>query len=213
MGKNHGIRKSVNRIALIGLLVMMTACGGGKKEDTPLDCNEDPVVFFFCTLAASSSLAPNQSPTSVSESMAPAAGIGETTKITQIDEYEPNNVLDNANVVTLPSGSPELTRGLVLNGSVQSIDDATDHFVFTPVRNGSHRIFLCADTCGEVFEDDTVYIMIYDQNQTTIASTPVGTTARQEIEAELTAGFAYYVEINGYNATGERYDYRLSIMD
>ncbi len=54
--------------------------------------------------------------------------------------------------------------------------------------------------------------MIYDQNQTTIASTPVGTIARQEFAVDLTAGFAYYVEVNGY-AAADRYDYQLAIAN
>ena len=55
--------------------------------------------------------------------------------------------------------------------------------------------------------------MIYDQYQTTITGTPVGTITRQEIAADLTAGFAYYVEVNGYNSGGAIYDYRLMVID
>jgi hypothetical protein len=34
---------------------------------------------------------------------------------------------------------------------------------------------------------------------------------RQELAAELTAGVAYYVEVNGYNADTFAYSYRLAI--
>ena len=54
--------------------------------------------------------------------------------------------------------------------------------------------------------------MIYDQNQTTIASTPVGTMARQEFTVELAAGLAYYIEVNGY-AAADRYDYVLAVIE
>ena len=123
-----------------------------------------------------------------------------------VTEYEPNNVLNNANIVSLPAGSQ-------LEGSVSSIDDASDFYIFTPTRTGTHTILLCGDTCDAAIEDNAAYVMIYDQNQTTIASTPVATIASQEITAELTAGFAYYVEVNGYNAGAFNYDYRLAVLN
>jgi hypothetical protein len=135
-----------------------------------------------------------------------ANGSAATSSLAAVAEYEPNNVLNNANIVSLPAG-------MQLEGSVHSDDDASDFFIFTPTRSGTHTILLCGDTCDAAIEDDAAYVMIYDQNQTTIASTPVATIASQEITAELTAGFAYYVEVNGYNAGEFNYDYRLAVLN
>jgi hypothetical protein len=35
----------------------------------------------------------------------------------------------------------------------------------------------------------------------------------QRLVVELTAGLAYYVEVNGYNTASMRYDYKLVIID
>ncbi len=218
MRKNGSTRNIVYRATLLGLLAILAACGGDKKEE-PVPCTENIIILIICSILSSDSPVPNEGPVSANDSsaagksLAPAGVIGESTEIVQVDEFEPNNVLDNANIVTFPSSLAEVSTGVEFKGSVQSIDDAADHLIFTPNRSGSHHIYLCADTCAESLEDDAVYIMIYDQNQTTIAGTPVGTITRQEIAADLTAGFAYYVEVNGYNAGGESYDYRLMVID
>ncbi len=60
-------------------------------------------------------------------------------------------------------------------------------------------------------KEDAVYVMLFDQTQTTIAGTPVGVAEDQAIDVELTAGLAYYVEVNGYNVEGYRYDYQLAV--
>jgi hypothetical protein len=162
--------------------------------------------LFICAAASTGSEAPDQAPNPAGYSG--EAGKAATSVTTaQVDEYEPNNVLNNANIVTLASGS----QNVEFRGSVQSTDDVADHFVFTPNRSGSYRIYLCADTCDDSLNDDASYIMLYDQNQTTIAGTPVGTIVPQEIEADLTAGLAYYVEVNGYNAGADDYSYRLVV--
>ena len=58
-----------------------------------------------------------------------------------------------------------------------------------------------------------MYIAVYDQSQTTIASTPIGTVARQIFTVDLTAGLAYYVEINGYNTGPDSFAYKLVVVD
>jgi len=126
-------------------------------------------------------------------------------------EYEPNNILGNANVMMIPGTSPGTSEFVAIKGSVQQQADASDHFIFTPPQSGSYRLYICEATCEAAAEDDAVYVMIYDQSQTTLASTPIGTTAKQEVDVDLIAGFAYYVEINGYNAGEFRYDYELAV--
>ncbi len=137
----------------------------------------------------------------------------ESAEMIYYNEFEPNSSLDNANVVTLPAGPTDTSVGLEIDGSVQSADDSADYFIFTPNRSGVFSAYLCAVTCAEILQDDAVYIMIYDQNQTTIASTSVGSIVAQELAADLSSGLAYYVQVQGYNTGEGSYDYRLVIID
>ena len=219
MRKRQSTRNIVYRATLLGLLAILAACGGGDKKEEPPPCTSNIIVLIICSILSTDGPVPNEGPVSANDSSAAgkssaAAGVnGESPEIVQVDEFEPNNVLDNANIVTFPGSIAEVSTGVEYKGSVQSTDDAADFLIFTPNRSGSHRIYLCADTCAESLEDDAAYIMIYDQYQTTITGTPVGTITRQEITADLTAGFAYYVEVNGYNAGAESYVYRLMVID
>jgi len=205
------IKNTIYWATLLSMLVMLAACGGDKEKKGGGNSCANPLIFIFCVILSGTS-APEMGPDDGTSSMVSAAADGEPANLDQAGEYEPNNLLDNANVVTFPAGSPDVSTGLRLSGTVQGTDDIADYFVFTPTRSGAHLIYLCADTCDESLEGDSAYIMIYDQNQTTIASTPVGTIARQEFAVDLTAGFAYYVEVNGY-ATVDRYDYQLAITN
>jgi hypothetical protein len=55
--------------------------------------------------------------------------------------------------------------------------------------------------------------MVYDQSQSTVAGTPVGSIETQHLGIDLVAGLAYYVEVNGYNTGSTGEDYRLVIID
>ena len=213
MRMRRSIKNTIHGATLLSMLLMLAACGGGGDKEKKGGGNScaNPLIFIFCVILSGTS-APEMGPDDGTSSMVSAAADGEPANLDQAGEYEPNNLLDNANVVTFPAGSPDVSTGLRLSGAVHGTDDIADYFVFTPTRSGAHLIYLCADTCDESLEGDSAYIMIYDQNQTTIASTPVGTIARQEFAVDLTAGFAYYVEVNGY-ATADRYDYQLAITN
>ena len=208
MTKHNGITKTICLTTMIALMAMVAGCGSDDdKKKQKNNCFDNIVYFVLC--AVSSTDDPNASGKASTDSGVTSA----TLPMMSVAEFEPNNVLDNANIVTFPGASTASSTAVEFRGSVQATDDASDYFIFTPSRSGTHRLFLCAETCAESREDDLAYIMIYDQNQTTMASTPVGTMTRQEITAELTAGFAYYVEINGYNVGEERYDYRLAVVE
>jgi len=210
MKTRRSLKSSLCQLALLSLLIMLSACGGeDDKKKGPSICKESLFFLIVCAFGSSGS-APDKGQDSGTYSIDIGKDATESGELGEIDEYEPNNLLDNANIVTFAGESANENRGL--RGSVQSTDDIADYFVFTPDRSGAHLIYLCADSCDESIEDDTVYIMIYDQNQTTIASTPVGTMARQEFTVELAAGLAYYIEVNGYAAT-DRYDYVLAVIE
>ena len=199
MSRYEKFRRAICIATIISLTAMLGGCGGGddKKKNESNNCFDNPVYFFLCLVTSESDSA---------DTGTLATGSSTTSSVAAVTEYEPNNILNNANIVSLPAGSQ-------LEGSVSSTDDASDFFIFTPTRTGTHTILLCGDTCDAAIEDDAAYVMIYDQNQTTIASTPVATIASQEITTELTAGFAYYIEVNGYNATAFDYDYRLAVVN
>ena len=198
MSKYDNFKKAVCMVTIISLAAVLGGCGGGDDKKKNQDgCTDNILFLFFCVISSSA----DTSGTNVN-----ATGSSDTSSLAAVAEYEPNNILNNANIVSLPAG-------MQLEGSVHSEDDASDFFIFTPTRTGMHTNLLCGDSCDAAIEDDAAYIMIYDQNQTTIASTPVATIASQQITAELTAGFAYYIEVNGYNAVAFDYDYRLAVLN
>lgn len=206
MGKCNDFGKTAYLTAMVALMTMLAGCGGddNKKAKNENNCFDNPVYFFLCLATASD------------DSSGTSSKAGESSvaaNLTAVGEYEPNNVLNNANIVSMPLAKTNISTGLQLKGSVGDSNDAADFFIFTPSRSGNHRILLCSETCESGVADDSAYIMVYDQNQTTIAATPIGTVASQEITAELTAGFAYYIEINGYNTGAANYDYRLAVLD
>jgi len=192
-------KKSVCLAMVISLATMLGGCGGGddSKKSEENTCFDNPIIFFFCVIASESDS---------TDTGTLATGSNSTSSVSAVAEYEPNNILNNANVVSS-------TSSLHLEGSVRSNSDASDFYVFTPTRSGTHTILLCGDTCDQGIEDDAAYIMVYDQNQTTLASTPIATVASQQVTTELTAGMAYYIEVNGYNAIAFDYNYRLAVID
>lgn len=180
--------------ALACLAILLGGCGGKTKAEK---CKEQYRTSFgqlLCSLSEKPPTTQDGSAKGSGVTSAPTASIG---------EYEPNNLPGNANALSLPVST--------INGSVRQGDDASDFFIFTPPQSGSYRFSVCEGVCDGAAEDDAVYVMVYDQSQTTIASTPVGTISAREVTADLTAGMAYYIEVNGYNADAFDYEYRLAV--
>ena len=97
--------------------------------------------------------------------MAPAADESGRAAIFHADAYEPNNSLDNANIVTNLREAANVSVAVEINGSVQSVGDSADCFIFTPNHSSSYDVYLCAHTCADILQDDAVYIMLCDQHQ------------------------------------------------
>jgi len=212
------LTKTMIQVVMLTMLFGLTACGSDDEKPKTQLCL---VLLIIPVSCSSGSSAPDVQPIST-QSQAATAGIESGTNsksdvrpvvTNQFDEFEGNNTLDNANIVQFLSAPLDTAVGIEISGTVYESDDVADFFIFTPDRTADYGIYLCADTCDEFVEDDAVYVMIYDQSQTTIASTPIGTIAEQMISAELTAGLAYYVEVHGYNTGPMSYSYQLAITD
>jgi hypothetical protein len=210
--------KTILRVAMLAVMAGLAGCGGDDdKSDTHLCL----VLFIIPAQCSSGATAPVQQPI-LAESPTAQAGTDKGANnaidsrpviLNQVDEFEQNNTLDNANIVQFLSASYDNAVAIEISGSVEQPTDAADFFIFTPERSAQYDIYLCGASCDEVVEDDAVYIMIYDQFQTTIDGTPVGTLAEQTVTAELSAGLAYYVEVHGYNTGPMDYPYQLVIKD
>lgn len=200
--------------ALIATMALtMSACGGGGKTDEDDGCFWNFIYGMeMCMGNLLNSSRPNQgvgfeadTGGALSSELSPDSAI--------TNEYEPNSLLDNANVVTLTAVSTGSPPGIDIIGNVKTSGDTADFFILAPTRSSSYDIFLCGDNCTEIRQSDAVYLMVYDQSQTTIASTSVGGNVTQKLTVNLTAGLAYYVEVNGYNMAGVEYHYRLKVTD
>jgi hypothetical protein len=194
--EHHTANWPKSAILMIAALAFLAGCGGGdKKKKSEPTCLDSVEIFLGCVLFSESGK---------------ESGLSSTPSGATNDEYEPNNVLANANLLSLPAMSTDAAEPVTIGGSITSLVDATDFFIFTPPASGAYRLFVCAASCDTAAIDDAVYLMVYDQSQTTVAATPVGISAEQLVDVELTAGLAYYIEINGYNVGDVRYDYELA---
>jgi len=194
-------------IALI-LLGMLAACGGGGDGWSASCTGTSSIMGVECTPTASTAPPPQSQPQPL-----PPPSTTRTANITQAQEFEPNNSLDNANPVYFGRAQADQSVGIEITGAVSHADDRADFFVFTPSRSGTYMVYLCADSCADFLPSSEVYLMAYDQSQNTIASTPPGPLREQIMVVELQAGLAYYVEINAYEPGGAPLDYRLVIID
>ncbi len=212
--------KSILQVALLAVLASLAGCGGDDDSGAQI-CMILLVIPVPCSAGTPvSEPASTQTPPPAETSPPPAETSGSTSSggerslaMNRVNEYEPNNTLNNANVVQFLTAPMDTSVGIDIKGNVHDTDDQADFFIFTPDRSGSYLFYLCADTCAEFVEDDAVYVMLYDQYQTTIVSTPVGTVAEQVFSAELTAGLAYYVEVHGVSTASMSYAYQLVIIN
>jgi hypothetical protein len=210
--------KTIFQVAMLAVMAGLAGCGSDDdKPDTQLCL----LLFIIPVQCSTGSTAPAQQPIMTQSTTAQAgndngaySAIDSRPVVTnQVDEFEQNNTLDNANIVQFLSASHDNAVAIEISGSVEQPTDAADFFIFTPERSAQYDLYLCGESCDEAVEDDAVYIMIYDQFQTTIDGTPVGTLAEQTVTAELSAGLAYYVEVHGYNTGPIDYSYQLVIKD
>ena len=213
----QGMVRSLQRLAAFLAISSLAACGGSSEDETQCPAVVAVLTMGLGCLGTVTVTSPPPPPPPVTPPPAnppppPPPGSNVVT-INFHSEYEPNNTLDNANPVIFRAASPDEHIGIEISGSVSRVEDPADFFVFTPPRSGLFLIYLCTDTCGDALQSDAVYLMVYDQSQSTLASTPLGSVETQRLAVDLVAGLAYYVEVNGYNTGPDAEDFRLVIID
>ena len=199
---------ALQRTTLLMVLAALAACGGSEDEQ--------PCSQTFAVLTAGLCLLGEVTYSSTStsgSSSTPPPPSSNTVVMRRVVEFEPNSKLDNANPVAFRNATADKHSGIEITGSVSETDDSSDFFILSPPRSGHFLVYLCDESCGEALHSEQVYLMVYDQSQTTIASTPLGFVVKQQLGVNLLAGLAYYVEVNGYNTGPSPVDYKLVIID
>ena len=221
MKLNSRIARRACQALLLPIFASLAGCGGGDDSGTQI-CLLFLIVPVPCTASSPPSPPPLPPPPpstgSGGEGDSGSGGTGggsgnRALFINRFAEFEPNSTLDNANNVHFPTAPSDASAAVEMTGTVKQDDDPADFFIFTPIRSDTFAVYLCGVSCVEQVEGDSVYIAVYDQTQTTIASTPIGTIAEQIFTVDLTAGLAYYVEINGYNTGPDSFAYKLIVVD
>jgi hypothetical protein len=218
MNIRRSINKALQRLGALLAMATLAACGGSEQE-TQCPALVAVMTAGLACLGTVTVTSPPPPPSPVSPPPAspppppPPPPGSNTVRMNFHVEYEPNNTLDNANPVSFRNATPDEHIGIDITGAVGQAEDTADFFIFTPPRTGQFLVYLCTDTCGDALQSDEVYLMVYDQSQSTIASTPVGAFETQRLSVDLVAGLAYYVEVNGYNTGSTAEDYKLVIID
>ena len=219
MNATRSIGRALQRLGAFAAMTTLAACGGGGEGETQCPTVVAIVTAGFGCLGTVSVSSPPPPPPPVNPPPAspppppPPPPSSDIVRMKFHVEYEPNNTLDNANPVSFGNAAADEHIGIDVTGAVSQADDASDFFIFTPPRSGHFLVYLCADTCTETLQSDALYLMVYDQSQTTLTSTPVGAIETQHLGVDLVAGLAYYVEVNGYNTGSATEDYKLVIID
>jgi hypothetical protein len=111
-------------------------------------------------------------------------------------EIEPNNDPGAAMVINVPE---------TVTGSVNLLSDEFDYFVFTLNQAATVTI----DLRGADANTD-LDLALYDQTVTLIAIS-ASDTQNEQIEKQLDAGVAYYIEVEAFDTLGQSSSYTLDI--
>ena len=210
-------RNTLCWVSSLFLAASLTGCGSGSTEEGER-CGPDWVIAVTAGLSCLGKVTTTSSPPppppaeQAPPTSEPPPEQGNGVVMNRVDEYEPNNSFDNANPVSFGNAAPDQHIGIEITGSVDLASDTADYFILTPPRTDVYAVYLCGESCTEQPVTDEVFIAVYDQSQTTLVSTSIGTLTEQQLTVDLQAGLAYYVEINGYN-TASTFGYRLVVID
>ena len=197
---------ALQRTTLLMVLAALAAC---TEDEQPCSQTLAVLTVGLCLLGE---VTYSSTSTSGSSSTPPPPS-SNTVVMRRVVEFEPNSTLDNANPVAFRNATADKHIGIEITGSVSQTDDSSDFFILSPPRSGHFLVYLCDESCGEALHSEQVFLMVYDQSQSTIASTPLGSVVKQQLGVDLLAGLAYYVEVNGYNTGPSPVDYKLVLID
>ena len=214
----------MNKLLVIFIALAVAGCKVEQSEEssgqdggsrftggcTPRSYEELSVYGYGCkeTIPGSSS-----SSGTGGDSGGTATNTNRPAGIARYSEYEPNDVLDNANPVAFPVVSGDTVPGIEITGVVSDASDESDYFILSPNQSGDYAIYLCRDTCTEHPTDSMVAIRIIDQFGNVIAGNPIYEESTKFVTAHMDAGIPYYVQILGFDTQGQEYQYRLVIID
>jgi hypothetical protein len=133
--------------------------------------------------------------------------------INHYEEFEPNNIAENANIVEFLPVTGDTLQGIEITGEVETQADDSDYFILTPDRSGLYAIYLCGDLCTEHPTDSMVTLRVLDQFGEVLAENPLYEESTKFLTADFDAGLPYYVQVLGYDSVGEVYPYRLVIIE
>jgi hypothetical protein len=133
--------------------------------------------------------------------------------INHYEEFEPNNIFENANIVEFLPVTGDTLQGIEITGSVESASDDSDYFILTPDRSGLYAIYLCDGVCTEQPTDSKVVIRVLDQFGDVLAENPLYEESTKFLTADFDAGLPYYVQVLGFDTGDESYPYRLVIIE
>ncbi len=111
-------------------------------------------------------------------------------------EIEPNNDTGAAMVINVPE---------TVTGSVNLLSDEFDYFIFTLNQAATVTIDLRGADANMDLD-----LALYDQTVTLIAISASG-TQNEQIERQLDAGVAYYIEVEAFDTLGQSSGYTLDI--
>ena len=224
----------MNRIILVLIAFGVAACnyemeedqgGGGLSFAEALDPLSHGLPWcprfiyvdggWHCeqTYSSGSSSSNGSNGTGDGDSGGTTTGSSRSASIAKYAEYEPNDLLENANPVAFPIVSGDTVPGIKITGAVRDVSDESDYFVLSPNQTGLYAIYLCADTCTEHPTDSMVAIRVIDQFGTVIAGNPLYEESTKIVTAGLDAGLPYYVQIFGFDTQEQEYQYTLVIID
>ena len=219
MNGNKKEGRNGKNFAALTLAMTLVACGGDDAPPEPVSpCFSNPLVLMACILTPSGTADPVDSPvsgkaTSSSPSVFEPVGVdGDVATIATVEEYEPNDSFDNANIVSFAASGSGSASGVGISGDFAG-DDVADAFIFTPLKSGLHSIYICAENCASAAESDRLSLILLDQYQNSVAATTVLGGDNLEIAAELVAGMAYYVQVRADAPAVEATGYRLVVVD
>ena len=219
-------------LTLVGLFLTLAACGGesGDSTNTGSGTTASPP-----TTAPPSSTPPSSGGgdicfmgfswmycddlyDSISGGSSGAAWI--TPLVYGVPDTEPNNSISTPSQAGLPSGVHNgERRGFLVDGTINSVSDPADVFVFTPIASANIEFTLCfterlcRTNAGDRIEVRTAYISVLDQDGAVVWSASDFPYPGNIATFWLEAGLPYYLMVVGEDTMGSDLAYRLQVVE